>query len=52
MSSKLFSIEKASEVSGLGTDIIKKFIQLKVVIPVGNGHKNIKINSYGLTTLK
>ena len=52
MNSKLFSIEDASELSGLSIDVIKKFIRLKAIITVKNDHKNIKINSYGLTRLK
>ena len=52
MQSKLYSIEKASKISDLGIDVIKKFIQLEAIIPVENNHKDIVINSYGLTRLK
>ena len=52
MKSKFYSIEETSELSDLSIDMIKKFIQLEAVIPLGNNHKDIRINSYGLTRLK
>ena len=52
MNPKLYSIKEASELSNLGIDIIKKFIALKAIIPIENNHRDIRINSYGLTRLK
>ena len=52
MNQRLYSIEKASELSGQGGDVIKKFIELKTITPVENNKKDIRINSYGLTSLK
>lgn len=51
MIQKLYSIEKASELSGLGSDVIKKFIRLKAVIPVENENKDIRLNSFGMYRL-
>jgi len=51
MNSKLYSIEEASEISGLGIDVIKKFIKLKAIVPIKDNHKNIRINSYGMYRL-
>ena len=52
MNKKLYSIKEATESSGLGIDVIKKFIKLKTIIPVEDNHKDININSYGITRLK
>jgi hypothetical protein len=52
MNQKLYSIEEASEFSGLGTDTIKKFIGLKAIIPIKNNQKKILINSFGLVRIK
>jgi len=52
MNPKFYSIEEASRLSDLSIDVIKKFIQLEAIIPVENGHKDIRINSYGITRLK
>ena len=52
MNKKLYSMEEASELIGLGIDVIKKFIKLKAIIPIENNHKDIRINSYGLTRIK
>lgn len=51
MNPKLYSIEKASEVSSLGVDVIKKFIQLKGIVPIKGDYKDIRLNSYGMHRL-
>ncbi len=51
MNQKLYSIEEVSELSGLGIDVIKKFIKLKAVVPIENENKDIMINSYGMHRL-
>ena len=47
-----YSIEEASKISALGIDIIKKFIELKAIIPIEKNNRDIKINSYGIYRLK
>ena len=52
MNQKLYSVEKASELSGLGIDTIKNFIELKAVTPVKDNHENIFFSSFGIIRLK
>lgn len=52
MNPKLYSIEKASELSGLGIKTIKKFIELKAVIPAKSDNNTLLISSFGLERLK
>ncbi|MFC1556450.1 MerR family transcriptional regulator [candidate division KSB1 bacterium] len=52
MNQKLYSVEKASELSGLGIDTIRKFIELKAVASVKNDRNNILISSFGIDRLK
>jgi len=52
MNQKLYSAEKASELSGLGIDTIKNFIELKAVIPVKDNQKNLFFNSFNIIRLK
>jgi len=51
MNKKLYSINEVSELSGLGIDVIRKFIKLKVIIKAKTNHKDIRINSYGMHRL-
>ena len=48
----LYSIDEASELTGLGIRTIKKFIELEVVVPVENESQEVKINSHGMYRLK
>jgi len=52
MNQKLYSTQEASELSGLGIDTIKKFIELKAIIPVKKDQKEIMFSSFGLERLK
>jgi len=47
-----FSIKEASELSGLGIDTIKKFIELEAIIPVKKKGNDVMINSHGMYKLK
>ena len=51
MNPKLYSIEEASKISGLGIDVIKKFIKLKAIVPIENDYNDIRINSFGMYRL-
>ena len=51
MNQKLYSIEEASQISGLGIDVIKKFIKLKAIVPIENDYNDIRINSFGMYRL-
>jgi len=48
----LYSIKEASELSGLGINTIKKFIELEAIIPVKNESNDVMINSHGMYKLK
>ena len=48
----LYSIKEASELSGLGIDTIKKFIELEAIIPVKKKGNDVMINSHGMYRLK
>ena len=48
----LYSIQEASELSGLGINTIKKFIELDAVIPENIQNPEMKINSFGIRRLK
>lgn len=52
MNQRLYSAKEASEISGLGIKTIKKFIELKAVIPVRDNQKNILFNSFSIVRLK
>ena len=52
MNKKLYSIEDASELSGLGIKTIKKFIELKAVLPAKSNSRTVLISSFGLERLK
>jgi len=52
MNQKHYSIEKVSELSGLGIKTIKKFIELKAVIPSKSDNDTLFISSFGLERLK
>lgn len=52
MNQKLYSAEKASELSGLGIDTIKKFIELKAIIPMKDNQNNLFFNSFNIIRLK
>jgi len=48
---KLYSIEEASKISGLGIDVIKNFIKLKAIILIKDDNNDIRINSFGMYRL-
>jgi len=48
----LYSLKEASELSGLGIDTMKKFIELEAIIPVNKKGNDIMINSHGMHKLK
>jgi len=47
-----FSIKEASELSGLGIDTIKKFIELEAIIPAKKKGNDVMLNSHGMYKLK